>query len=159
MRLTNNSTADGARLSVTVSKPPFGVGGIIGANNQIDLAEGTTLAAGENATAALYCSVPKSQWNTDPYAGTAQWTMNVDDANFGKQYIQFSCEGVSEQAPPLMSNGLGLYRYTGCFKENNPGHQLKTQIYGDKNSTIAECSAACSAAGYIFCGTQYNTER
>jgi hypothetical protein len=158
MRLTNNGTADGARLSVTVSKPPFGVGGIIGANNQIDLAEGTTPASGENATAALYCSVPKSQWNIDPYSGTAQWTMNVDDPNFGKQYIQFSCEGVSEQAAPLRSDGLGLYRYTGCFKENNPGRQLKTQIYGDQNNTIAECITACNVAGYIFCGAQYNTE-
>jgi WSC domain len=158
MRLTNNATADSARLSLTVSKPPFGVAGIIGANNQVDLAEGTTLAPGENATATLYCNVPKEQWNTDPYHGSAQWTMNVDDPNFGKQYIQFDCLAVSEQAAPLQSNGLGLYRYTGCFKENNPGRQLKTQIYSDPNNTIAECIAACAAGGYIFCGAQYNQE-
>ncbi|PMD40623.1 WSC-domain-containing protein [Hyaloscypha variabilis F] len=156
MRLTNNATSDSARLSLTVSKPPFGVAGIIGANNQVDLAEGTTLAPGENATATLYCSVPKEQWNTDPYHGNAQWTMNMDDPNFGKQYIQFDCLAVSEQAAPLQSNGLGLYRYTGCFKENNPGRQLKTQIYSDPNNTIAECIAACAAGGYVFCGAQYN---
>lgn len=46
MRITNNATVDGARLSLTVSKPPFGVSGIIGAANNIDLAEGTTLAPG-----------------------------------------------------------------------------------------------------------------
>jgi hypothetical protein len=158
MRLTNDATSDSARLSLTVSKPPFGVGGIIGANNQVDLAEGTTLAPGESATATLYCSVPKEQWNTDPYHGNSQWTMNVDDPNFGKQYIQFDCLAVSEQAAPLQSNGLGLYRYTGCFKENNPGRQLKTQIYGDPNNTIAQCIAACAAGGYVFCGTQYNRE-
>lgn len=46
MRITNNATVDGARLSLTVSKPPFGVSGIIGAANNVDLAEGTTLAPG-----------------------------------------------------------------------------------------------------------------
>ncbi|KAE8454316.1 hypothetical protein EG329_005241 [Mollisiaceae sp. DMI_Dod_QoI] len=158
MRLTNNADADSARLSLTVSKPPFGVAGIIGANNQVDLAEGTTLAPGESATATLYCSVPKTQWNTQPYAGNAQWTMNVDDPNFGKQFIQFSCEAVAEQAAPLLSNGLGKYGYVGCFKENNPGRQLKTQIYGDAANTIAECVAACAAGNYVFCGTQYNRE-
>ncbi|KUJ19463.1 WSC-domain-containing protein [Mollisia scopiformis] len=158
MRLTNNATSDSARLSLTVSKPPFGVSGIIGANNQVDLAEGTTLAPGENATATLYCSVPKTQWNTQPYSGTAQWTMNVDDPNFGKQFIQFSCNAVAEQAAPLLTNGLGKYQYTGCFKENNPGRQLKTQIYGDAANTIAKCIAACAAGNYDFCGTQYNRE-
>ncbi|KAH8653201.1 WSC domain-containing protein [Tricladium varicosporioides] len=158
MRITNNGTSDGARLSLTVSKPPFGVAGIIGANNQVDLAEGTTLAPGENATATLYCSVPKSQWNVDPYAGTAVWTLNVDDPNFGKQYIQFDCMAVSEQAPPLRPNGLGYYRYTGCFKENNPGRQLKTQFYGNDNNTGAMCISACAAAGVTFCATQYNRE-
>ncbi|TVY53083.1 WSC domain-containing protein [Lachnellula cervina] len=158
MRLTNNATTDSARLSITVSKPPFGVAGIIGANNAVDLAEGTTLAPGENATATLYCSVPKEQWNENPYSGSAQWTMNVDDPNFGKQFIRFDCLGVSEQAPPLQPNGLGYYRYTGCFKENNPGRQLKTQLYGNANNTGPLCIAACSAAGYVFCGTQYNRE-
>lgn len=116
MRLTNNATTDSARLSLTVSKPPFGVAGIIGANNQVDLAEGTTLAPGESANATLYCSVPKEQWNTDTYYGSAQWTMNVDDPNFGKEFIQFSYTAISKQTPPLLSNGQGLYRYVGCFK-------------------------------------------
>jgi len=50
-------------------------------------------------------------------------------------------------------------RYTGCFKENNPGRQLKTQLYADAtNNTNAECIAACAKGNYIFCGTQYNRE-
>ena len=158
MRVTNNGTVDGASLSLTVSKPPFGVPGIIGANNQADLAEGTLLGPGQNATASLYCSPPKTQWNTNPYSGNAQWTLNVNDPNFGKQMIQFECEAVAEQAPPLQSNGLGLYRYTGCFLENNPGRQLKTQLYSSANNTNAMCIQACATAGYIFCGTQYNSE-
>ena len=160
MRLTNNATIGSSSLSVTVSKPPFGVAGIIGAANDVDLTEGTIIAPGQNATATLFCSIPKEQWNTDPYSGVAQWTMNLDDPNFGKQYIQFACGAVSEQAPPLQSsgNGLGLYRYTGCFKENNPGRQLKTQIYSSANNTEAMCIAACAAGNWIFCGTQYNQE-
>ncbi|KAJ9144046.1 WSC-domain-containing protein [Pleurostoma richardsiae] len=158
LRLTNAGGDGAVALSVTVSKPPFGVSGIIGANNQVDLAEGTSLGPGESATATLYCSVPKEQWNTDPYWGSAQWTMNLNDPDWGKQYIQFSCEAVSEQAPPLRADGLGQYRYVGCFKENNPGRQLSTQLYGNDSNTNAMCIAACAAGGYKYCGTQYQRE-
>ncbi|PVH86433.1 WSC-domain-containing protein [Cadophora sp. DSE1049] len=158
MRVTNNGTSESTKLYLTVSKPPFGIPGIIGANNQVDLAEGTSLAPGESATAALYCSVPKTQWNQDPYYGAAHWTMNLDDPTFGKHDIGFDCTAVTEQAPPLLSNGLGLYKYTGCFKENNPGRQLKTQLTASDTMTNAICIAACNAAGVVFCGTQYNRE-
>ncbi|KAL5322770.1 hypothetical protein ACEPPN_010746 [Leptodophora sp. 'Broadleaf-Isolate-01'] len=158
MRVTNNGTSESTRLYLTVSKPPFGVSGIIGANNQVDLAEGTSLAPGENATATLYCSVPKTPWNQAPYYGAAHWTMNLDDPTFGKHDIGFDCTAVTEQAPPLLSNGLGLYKYTGCFKENNPGRQLKSQITSSDTMTSAMCIAACNAAGVVFCGTQYNRE-
>ncbi|OCF32159.1 hypothetical protein I316_06073 [Kwoniella heveanensis BCC8398] len=158
MRLTNMASNSSTRLSVTVSKPPFGVAGIIGAQNQVDLAEGTILAPGESATATLYCSVPKSQVNVDPYSGSAQWTMNLGDPNFGKQHIQFACNAVSEQTAPLLANNTARYRYKGCFKENNPGRQLKTQIYGSSSNTNAMCIQACYNAGYGFAGTQYLTE-
>ncbi|KAG4434028.1 hypothetical protein IFR05_010482 [Cadophora sp. M221] len=158
MRVTNNGTSDSTRLSLTVSKPPFGVPGIIGANNQVDLAEGTNLSPGESATATLYCSVPKTPWNQAPYYGAAHWTMNLDDPTFGKHDIGFDCTAVTEQAPPLLSNGLGLYRYAGCFKENNPGRQLKSAITATDTMTSAVCIAACNAAGAIFCGMQYNRE-
>jgi len=159
LRLTNGGGAGAVTLSVTVSKPPFGVTGIIGASNQIDLGEGTALGPGESATATLYCSVPKEQWNEDPYYGTAQWTMNTNDPNWGKQFIQFACGAVSEQAPPLLDNGLGRYRYVGCFKENNPGRQLPSQLYGDAANTNAKCIAACAAGNYAYCGTQVSTTR
>jgi len=120
MRVTNNGTSDAASLSITVSKPPFGVPGILGAVNQVDLAEGTILAAGKSATASLFCSVPKSQVNVDSYNGSAQWTMNTGDPTLGKQFIQFTCNAATNQVGPLAANGSAIYRYSGCWKENNP---------------------------------------
>ncbi|PBP16928.1 cell wall-binding protein [Diplocarpon rosae] len=184
LRVTNNGTVDGTRLSLTVSKPPFGVAGLIGANNQVDLAEGTTLGVGENATATLYCAAPKTQWNTDPYPGTAHWTMNLNDPNFGKHDIGFFCQGVAEQAAPLQSNGLGVYRYIslfatngssttpggpytnpgvggyaslGCYTESTTGRALpngKTIT----TKTVAGCVAACAASNYVYAGLEYGGE-
>lgn len=159
MRLSNNGTSSAAALSVTVSKPPFGVDGIVGANNGVDLGEGVTLAAGESATATLYCSVPKSQHNSDSYNGSAAWTMNLGDPSFGKQFIQFTCEAVTEQVGPLAANGSALYRYDGCWKENNPGRQLKIQLWGQNpNNDNALCINACADKGYKFAATQYVDE-
>lgn len=158
MRLTNKGDSSAASLSVTVSKPPFGVPGIIGAQNQVDLGEGTILRAGESATASLFCSVPKSQVNVDSYSGSALWTLNVGDPNFGKQFINFTCNAVAEQVGPLYANGSAIYRYAGCYKENNPGRQLKTQLYASQDNTNDKCIAACAAQGYTFAGTQYQTE-
>lgn len=159
MRLTNNGSSSASSLSVTVSKPPFGIPGIIGAVNQIDLAEGTRLAAGQSATADLYCSVPKSQVNVDSYNGTATWTMNTGDPNFGKQFIQFACNAVAEQVGPLSSNSSAVYRYDGCWKENNPGRQLKVQLYGnDPKNTVEKCINGCAAQSYAFAGVQYVSE-
>jgi hypothetical protein len=158
IRVTNNATLGSARLSLTVSKPPFGSNSIINVNNLIDLAEGTTLGPGENATSTIYCSVPKTQWNTDSSFATAHWTMNFNDLTFVKQDIPFICNAVAEQAPPLLPNEDGQYRYIGCYKENNPRRQLKTQLYSSANNTNEMCIAACAAGKYAFCGTQYNSE-
>ncbi|KAH6874786.1 cell wall-binding protein [Thelonectria olida] len=158
LRVTNNAPTKGVSLSLTVSKPPFGVSGIVRAVNQVDLAEGTSLAPGQSATAVLTCTAAKSQWNVDPYNGTAQWTMNTNDPNMDKQFIQFFCNAVAEQAPPLLPNGQGKYRYLGCFRDNNPGRQLTYQLLATDTMTTPMCIAACAAKGYVFCGTQYHRE-
>lgn len=157
LRVTNNASINASPLSLAVSKAPIG-NGLINANNLVDLGEGTILAPGESATATLYCSPPKTQWNTDSYQGRAEWTMNMNDPTFGHQDIPFICNAVAEQAPPLLPDGNGQYRYLGCFKENNPGRQLKTQLYGSDQNTNAKCITACAAGNYVFCGTQYNRE-
>lgn len=158
MRLTNVGDKNAGSLSVTVSKPPFGLAGLIGASNGVDLAEGTILRAGESANATLYCFTPKSQFNVDPYNGTALWTLNTGDPNFGKQFIQFTCTAVAEQVGPLAANGSATYRYAGCYKENNPGRQLSTQLYGSADNTNAKCITACAAKNFKYAATQYVTE-
>lgn len=159
MRLTNNGSSSAGSLSVTVSKPPFGSAGIVGAQNGADLGEGTNLAAGQSATAVLFCSVPKSQVNMDSYNGSATWVMNLGDLNFGKQSIQFTCTAITEQVGPLAANGSALYRYGGCYKENDPDRQLKVQLFGkDESMTNDKCVSACAAAGYAIAASEYVNE-
>ncbi|KAL8970463.1 MAG: hypothetical protein Q9183_001511 [Haloplaca sp. 2 TL-2023] len=159
MRLTNNGAPSAGALSVTVSKPPFGVSGIVGAQNGADLGEGTNLAAGESATAVLFCSVPKSQVNVDSYKGSAFWVMNTGDPNFGKQSIEFACNAVAEQVGPLATNKSATYRYGGCWLENNPGRQLSIQIAGnDPTMTNEKCINGCNAQGYPIAATEYTNE-
>ena len=159
MRLTNNGSSTAGTLLITVSKPPFGVPGIIGAVNQVDLAEGITLKAGESATADVFCSVPKSQVNKDSYNGTTTWTMNLGDPKFGKQLIQFFCNAVTQQVGPLYPNASAIYRYAGCYKEHNPGRQLQVQLWGkDPNNNNGKCINSCAAQGYPIAGTQYENE-
>lgn len=158
MRLTNNGTSDATRLSITVSKPPFGAPGIIGALNQIDLAEGVTLSVGESEEATLFCTVPKSQIDVEPYTGKATWTMNLDDPSFTKQTIEFDCNAVSLQAPPLIANGSSLYKYAGCYQEYQPGRQLSSQIIGNDTLTAQQCVTSCAVQGYVFAGAQFGRE-
>lgn len=158
MRVSNVAPKGGVRLYLTVSKPPFGGSSIIRAANQVDLAEGTSLGPGENATAVITCTSAKRQWNTDPKNGTATWTMNTNDADFDKNVIGFYCNSVAEQAPPLLDDEQGQYRYIGCFKENTPGRQLDSQLYGNDNNTSPMCIEACAAGDWTFCATQYHRE-
>ncbi|KAG6230812.1 hypothetical protein E4U34_007648 [Claviceps purpurea] len=157
-RVTNAAPSGGVPLSLTVSKPPFGVAGLVRALNQVDLAEGTSLAPGESANATLICNVPYAQWNTAPYNGTARWTINTNDAGSGKQFIDFFCNAIAEQAPPLLPNGLGRFSYLGCYKDNTPNRQLSSQILAADTMTSAACIQACFAKGYTFCGTEYHRE-
>lgn len=157
-RITNAAPTGGVKLSLTVSKPPFGVSGLIKAVNQVDLAEGSSFAPGQSATAILTCTAPKSQWNVDAYNGTSQWTLNTNDPTLGKQFVRFFCNAVAEQTPPLLSVGRGQYRYAGCFKDNTPERQLPNQVVADDGLTNAMCIAACAKSNYVFCGTEYLRE-
>ncbi|KAF2786750.1 WSC-domain-containing protein [Melanomma pulvis-pyrius CBS 109.77] len=159
MRITNGGGPNAVPLSITVSKPPYGIPGIIGKSNNIDLAEGASLGAGQSETANMYCNAPKSQVNLPSYNGSAVWVLNTGDPNQGKQTIQFTCTAAAEQVGPLFPNGTARYGYVGCFKENNPGRQLAVVAYSaTKNNTNDRCTTACFGLGYVFAGTQYSQE-
>jgi hypothetical protein len=157
-RITNSAGVGAVPLSLTVSKPPFGIAGLVRALNQVDLAEGTSLGPGESANATLICNAPYAQWNTAPYNSTAQWTLNTNDPILGKQFIQFFCNAIAEQAPPVLPNGQGQFQYIGCYQDNTPGRQLTQQVMASDTLTNADCIEACSNKGYTFCGTQYHRE-
>ncbi|KAF5237114.1 hypothetical protein FAUST_6254 [Fusarium austroamericanum] len=159
-RISNKASAGGVKLGLTVSKPPFGVPGIVRSANQIDMAEGTLIAPGQSQTATITCNVPKSQWNVPSYNGTAQWTINTNDPtwSFEKRAVQFFCNAVAEQAAPLLPSGQGQYQYVGCFKENNPGRQLSSLLYANSSNTNEMCINTCGEEGLTFCGTQYRSE-
>lgn len=159
LRLTNNGGPNGAPLSVTVSKPPFGIpGAVLGAANGVDLGEGQLINSGSSKTANMFCAPPASQINVPSYSNSTTWTMNLNDPNFGHQLIQFNCNVVTSQTGPTSDNGTTMYQYAGCYNESNPNRQLQTQIYSSANNTNEMCISACSAAGYIFAGTEYRSQ-
>jgi hypothetical protein len=158
-RIVNNGSSTAAPLSLTVSKPPYGLSGILGAANNIDLAEGTLIPAGQSQNATLYCSPPKVQVNTPGYTQSVQWTVNTNDPLSGKQFFTFMCNAVSEQGGPLYPNGTSRYGYVGCAVDYINNRQLRTLIYTDTtNNTNDECTSACFAQGWTFAGTQYHQE-
>jgi hypothetical protein len=123
LRITNIGSINAAPISLTVSKPPFEIpGSLIGTSSSVDFGKGTLVYANQSMTAAIYCSAPKSQINVDPYVGTANWTIKLNDPSFGKQHLHFVCNAVSEQIAPFnATTQQGIYRNAGSFKENNPG--------------------------------------
>jgi hypothetical protein len=159
LRLTNVGGPNAAALSVTVSKPPYGIpGAVLGAVNGLDLGEGQLIATGQSKTANMFCSPAKSQLNVPSYSNSTTWTMNLNDPAFGHQLIGFTCNVITDNTGPLAADGTPLYQYAGCYKENNPGRQLQTLLYSGPNNTNDACIAGCAGAGYIFAGTQYRQE-
>ena len=126
LRLTNNGSSTASPLKLTISKPPYGVAGIVGASNNIDLAEGTIIGAGQSMNATLYCAAPERQVNTPNQLGTAGWTFNTN-ADGGKFFLTFNCNSVAPQIGPLLANGTSQFAYAGCFRDLTPGRQLATQ--------------------------------
>ncbi|KAB5547350.1 WSC domain-containing protein [Coniochaeta sp. 2T2.1] len=158
-RITNTAPAGSVPLEVPISKPPFGIPGIISTANSADIGEGTIIKAGEYAEAYIVCTVPKTQWNTDPYTNVTSWVFNTNDRTLGKFEVPFTCTAVAQQGGPLKEDGQGKYRYAGCWRENFPsGRQLKSQLYGDNNNTADMCLKACEAKGFQYCGMQYHRE-
>lgn len=156
MRLSN---IGGTTLTTTISKPP--VSGALAAVNALGaIAEGSQIAPGRSEEAALICSPPKSQVNEDPTTLRAVWTMNNNDAAFGKHEIEFTCNGASAQVGPVDAAGLAYFRYLGCYKDADPARNLEELLYYSVNNTNGKCQTDCAAdpRGFPLAATQYEGE-
>ncbi|KAL8372288.1 hypothetical protein RB595_001870 [Gaeumannomyces hyphopodioides] len=158
LRLRNGSPPGSLPLRITISKPPFGVGGIISTRTASELGEGISLGPGEVSEANMFCAPPKAQWNTDSYTGNVAWTFNFNDLNLGKVNVPFDCKAISQQGGPLDTKSQGVYRYIGCFRENNPNRQLAQQLGANDAMTSDMCLKLCAAKNYAYCGIQYHRE-
>ncbi|GIZ48665.1 hypothetical protein CKM354_001171600 [Cercospora kikuchii] len=157
LRITNNGSDTASPLGLTISKPPFGVPGIVGAANNIDLAEGTNIPAGQSRNATLFCAVPESQVNVPNFKGSAKWTFNTN-TDGGKFELHFDCTAVSQQLGPKLANGTSQFGYVGCFRDLTPNRQLATMTYGGAQNTNGQCMELCAAGDWKFAGTSYREE-
>ncbi|KAL8339065.1 hypothetical protein RB598_007400 [Gaeumannomyces tritici] len=158
LRLRNGAPPGSLPLRITISKPPFGVGGIISTRTASELGEGISLDPGEVSEANMFCAPPKAQWNTDSYTGKVAWTFNFNDLSLGKVDVPFDCKAIAQQGGPLNSDSQGVYRYIGCFRENNPSRQLAQQLGADNAMTSNMCLQLCATKNYAYCGIQYHRE-
>ena len=155
LRLGNSG---GTTLTTTISKPP--VAGPLAAVNPLGaLAEGSTIPVGSHRDAAVYCAPAKAQVNVDTELLAAVWTLNTDDAAFGKRTVRLACSAVTRQVGPRDAAGQAYFRYLGCFRDADPVRRMDWIAYSSPN-THARCFAACSAANkpYVFAATQLETE-
>ncbi|KAM3413865.1 hypothetical protein BST61_g10539 [Cercospora zeina] len=157
LRITNNGSDTASPLGLTISKPPFGVPGIVGAVNNIDLAEGTLIPAGQSRNATLYCAVEESQVNVPDFEGSARWTFNTN-SDGGKFELHFDCTAVSQQLGPKLANGTAQFGYVGCFRDLTPNRQLATRAYGGAQNTNEQCMELCAAGDWRFAGTSFREE-
>jgi len=149
----------GTNLTTSVSKPP--ISGALAAVNPLgSIPEGSQVAPNSSIEATLICSPPKSQVNEDPTILIAVWTMNNNDAAFGKTEIKFTCNGASNQVGPLDENRQGWYRYLGCFKDSNPNRNLEELLYYSANNTNGRCQFDCMNKGlqFAYAATEYEGE-
>ncbi|KAJ4401869.1 hypothetical protein N0V91_007652 [Didymella pomorum] len=157
MRITNNGSNTASPLGLTVSKPPFGVTGFVKAANSIDLAEGTQIAAGQSATANVFCAPPERQVNTPDTQAAAPWRINTN-SDQGAVVLNFVCNAAAPQVGPLLNNGSAQHSYLGCYADQTPGRQLSSMVYGDDNNAAGRCITQCAAGGYNFTGLLFARE-
>lgn len=157
MRITNIGGGNASPLGLTVSKPPFAVSGFVRAANNIDNAEGTTIAAGQSSNATVYCAPPEQQVNTPSSQASAGWRINTNTDD-GAVILNFVCNAVSPQVGPLLSNGTAKNVYVGCYQDETPQRQLSSNVYNNDSNTAETCINSCAAGGYTFSGMIYRRE-
>ncbi|KKY27503.1 putative wsc domain-containing protein [Phaeomoniella chlamydospora] len=154
IRICNNG---GSVLTITKSKPPLGV--IHVQTYGVDLHESQTIEVGECAYGTVLMVAPTTNLNTPPEEYTNEWTLNTDDVTFGVHVVEMTGTVISTQVGPTDDSGDAIYEYLGCYLDNDPtGRLLPYLAYDDSTNENGECQTACYAKGYIFAGTEYQTQ-
>lgn len=153
IRFTNNG---GSALIITKSKPLEGA--ILGADNpDTDLSEGSAIAPGDSASAAVHFQPGSSTLNDDETDYSETWTLNTNDLTFGVHILNFTGQLISKQVGPKQADGDSLFKYLGCYQDAING-RLEPQAYNFDDNTNGECQQAATSLGAVFAGTEYMTE-
>ncbi|PNS14683.1 hypothetical protein CAC42_1705 [Sphaceloma murrayae] len=147
----------GSVLSVTKSKPPLGT--IRALNYGIDLHESQAIGINECAYGVVVFQPQPSVPNLPDQTVTNEWTLNVDDLDFGVHVVEIRGIVHTQQIGPLYPNGTAQFQYLGCYKDNTVGRILPNQLYADTaTNTNQKCQTAGQAANWVFVGTEYQQE-
>ncbi|KAF4556435.1 WSC domain-containing protein 3 [Elsinoe fawcettii] len=147
----------GSVLTVTKSKPPLGT--IRALNYGIDLHESQAIGIGECAFGVVVFQPQPSVPNLPDQIVTNEWTLNVDDLDFGVHVVEMRGTVHTKQIGPLYPNGTARYQYLGCYKDNVAGRLLPNQLYTDvQANTNQKCQTAGANSNMAFVGTEYQQE-
>ncbi|KAI9836466.1 MAG: hypothetical protein M1819_001498 [Sarea resinae] len=146
----------GSVLTVTKSKPPSGV--IRATAPGIDLHESQQIAVGSCAYGTVLFEPNTEPPNEPNYEVSNTWTLNTDDLNFGVHVIDAEGTVVDRIVGPTLANGSAEFQYLGCYLDGTNGRLLSQEPYEDDDNSNGRCQEACLEGGYIFAGTEYQTE-
>lgn len=146
----------GSVLEISKSKPPNGV--IRASAPGIDLHESQQIAVGSCAYGTVLFIAPTEDPNVPEQVVMNTWTLNTNDLNFGVHEVQITGTIVDVIVGPTNSTGNPVYTYLGCFQDGTVGRLLPAQQFADANNNNGRCQTACNTGGYIFSGTEYQTE-
>jgi iron transport multicopper oxidase len=155
----------GSALSITKSKPPTQPE-LTEQSPGVDLYEGQTIVVNTCALGPVQIPAAFQGPNRPAHTVSDVWTLNTDGEDsqgqpFGVHDIAISATITTPQIGVLLANGTARYQYLGCYFDGQ-GRNLATQLsYSEAQQAANEngqCQKDCSAAGFIFAGTEYKVQ-
>lgn len=154
IRLCNGG---GSALTITLSTPPSGPY-LTALDPEIDLVQGSTIRPGNCSYGNVDIIAPPIQPNHPSIPLSGQWLINTNGDNAGGsaftlQTVSITATVVSRQVGPLLSNGVGLFQFKGCYLDTS-GRNLKVMT-NIANNSIEACMAYCNGLNYPYMGLEY----
>ena len=152
IQICNNG---GSELLISKSKPPNGVFHI---TDPTELHESQAIDIGACAYGTVFFIPNTEEYNIPDTQYTNTWTLNTNDLTFGVHTVQI--QGIVKDKYVGPQNGTNyIYNYLGCWSDTDSAkRQLPLRIYTGTLNDNDYCTKQCYAAGYMFAGTQYQTE-